>query len=153
MSHAEADNLKAQGNECFKRSKFSAAIELYTQAILLSPSAALYSNRAMWVLHSPSLILSSKPHKYLTLRWFCCRCHVRRSLVEMRGEWDQVERDCRMSLELDPHGRSSYKALYHLGVAQVRLACPRPSTLGSSSPHTLERNCAELGRRSSAAIR
>jgi STIP1 family protein 1 len=90
-----ADQLKNQGNDCFKRGKYNAAIELYTQAIMQCASAALYSNRAM--------------------------CHLKRSLQEGCEEWSQVEEDCLLSLELEPHGRSSYKALYNLGVAQTKL--------------------------------
>ena len=90
-----AEQLKLQGNECFKKQKYNAAIEFYTQAIDVQPSAALFSNRAM--------------------------CHVKRSLIEDRDEWAQVESDCRRSVELDASGRTAYKAHYNLGMALTKL--------------------------------
>ena len=77
------EELKRKGNECFKRGKYNAAIECYTQAIDVQPSAALYSNRAM--------------------------CHVKRCLIEAKEEWTQVEADCRASVHLDPAGKTAYK--------------------------------------------
>ena len=90
-----AEQLKAQGNECFKKQKYNAAIECYTQAIDVQPSAALFSNRAM--------------------------CHVKRSLIEDKNEWAAVESDCRRSVELDATGRTAYKAYYNLGMALTKL--------------------------------
>ena len=44
----KAEKLKADANELFKNEKFGAAIELYSQAILLCPSNAVYyANRSI----------------------------------------------------------------------------------------------------------
>ncbi|KAG6592568.1 E3 ubiquitin-protein ligase CHIP [Phytophthora cinnamomi] len=43
-----AEQLKLQGNQCFQRGKFHAAIDMYTEAIVLAPGRSLYySNRAL----------------------------------------------------------------------------------------------------------
>jgi tetratricopeptide (TPR) repeat protein len=41
-----AETLKAEGNQLFKDGQFKQAIRKYREAILLSPSAALHTNRA-----------------------------------------------------------------------------------------------------------
>ena len=44
---AQAEELKQQGNEEFKKNNFTRAIELYSKAIHLKPDeASYYSNRA-----------------------------------------------------------------------------------------------------------
>ena len=43
---ARADALKVQGNEALANFKFLLAVELYTKAIELAPSAIFYANRA-----------------------------------------------------------------------------------------------------------
>uniref|UniRef100_A0A6A7G605 Serine/threonine-protein phosphatase 5-like n=2 Tax=Hirondellea gigas TaxID=1518452 RepID=A0A6A7G605_9CRUS len=43
---SKMEELKNRGNECLKAGKVSEAIELYTEAINLEPTAALYSNRS-----------------------------------------------------------------------------------------------------------
>jgi STIP1 family protein 1 len=99
-SVGEADSLKAQGNECFRKGKLNAAIECYTQAIFAHASAALYSNRAM--------------------------CRVKRCLTEdgtavAVAEWKQVESDCLDALRLEPEGKTAFKCLYNLGLARTEL--------------------------------
>lgn len=49
MSAAErAERLKLKGNECFQKGKFNAAIDMYTEAIVLAPlQSTYYSNRAL----------------------------------------------------------------------------------------------------------
>ncbi|GMF29466.1 unnamed protein product [Phytophthora lilii] len=43
-----AEQLKLQGNACFQRGKFLAAIDMYTEAIVLAPGrSTYYSNRAL----------------------------------------------------------------------------------------------------------
>ncbi|KAE9022830.1 hypothetical protein PR003_g11369 [Phytophthora rubi] len=43
-----AEQLKLQGNQCFQKGKFLAAIDMYTEAIVLAPGRSLYySNRAL----------------------------------------------------------------------------------------------------------
>eukprot|EP00898_Chlorokybus_atmophyticus_P004423 jgi/Chlat1/4982/Chrsp32S04966 len=43
-----AEQLKAQGNQCFQKGKFAAAIEAYTEAITLCPNVPTYlTNRAI----------------------------------------------------------------------------------------------------------
>lgn len=43
-----AEQLKLQGNQCFGKGKFHAAIDMYTEAIVLAPGRSLYySNRAL----------------------------------------------------------------------------------------------------------
>ena len=45
---AQAENLKAHGNECFAKGKLDAAIEAYSECICLSPGVAVYhTNRAL----------------------------------------------------------------------------------------------------------
>ncbi|CAG9321204.1 unnamed protein product [Blepharisma stoltei] len=44
---AQAEELKTQGNQKFKEAHFSAAIDLYTQALELVPSAILFCNRSV----------------------------------------------------------------------------------------------------------
>ena len=47
-SMAQAENLKAHGNECFAKGKLDAAIEAYSECICLSPGVAVYhTNRAL----------------------------------------------------------------------------------------------------------
>ena len=44
----KAEKLKAEANELFKNERFSAAVDLYTQAISLNPSNAVYfANRSI----------------------------------------------------------------------------------------------------------
>ncbi|KAH7485518.1 hypothetical protein PRIC1_004821 [Phytophthora ramorum] len=43
-----AEQLKLQGNQCFQKGKFHAAIDMYTEAIVLAPGrSTYYSNRAL----------------------------------------------------------------------------------------------------------
>lgn len=42
----EVTAIKDQGNECFKQGKFQAAIDFYSQALEIEPSAVLYCNRS-----------------------------------------------------------------------------------------------------------
>lgn len=43
-----AEQLKLQGNHCFQKGKFLAAIDMYTEAIVLAPGrSTYYSNRAL----------------------------------------------------------------------------------------------------------
>jgi STIP1 family protein 1 len=95
------EELKAKGNECFRRGKYNAAIECYTQAIDVQASAALYSNRAA--------------------------AHVKRCLLEGRDEWSQVEADCRASVHLDPRGKTAHKAYYNLTMALTKLGQYAPA--------------------------
>eukprot|EP00741_Cyanophora_paradoxa_P015522 tig00020902_g14983.t1 len=46
MATEEADRLKAAGNALFQSASFAKAVDLYSKAIDLAPSAVLYSNRA-----------------------------------------------------------------------------------------------------------
>nr|GMD67002.1 E3 ubiquitin-protein ligase CHIP [Ipomoea batatas] len=44
----QAEQLKENGNHCFQRNKFSAAIDFYTEAITLCPNVPVYwTNRAL----------------------------------------------------------------------------------------------------------
>lgn len=45
-TRARAEALKAQGNEALSHFKFAAAVDLYSQAITLAPTAIFYANRA-----------------------------------------------------------------------------------------------------------
>lgn len=45
-TRARADELKAQGNEALAHFKFATAVEFYTKAIELVPTAIFYANRA-----------------------------------------------------------------------------------------------------------
>ncbi|GMF17843.1 unnamed protein product [Phytophthora fragariaefolia] len=45
-TRARADELKRQGNEALAHFKFAAAVELYSEAIALVPTAIFYANRA-----------------------------------------------------------------------------------------------------------
>ncbi|ETM38924.1 hypothetical protein L914_14873 [Phytophthora nicotianae] len=43
-----AEQLKLQGNQCFQKGKFLAAIDMYTEAIVMAPGrSTYYSNRAL----------------------------------------------------------------------------------------------------------
>ncbi|KAI9910317.1 hypothetical protein PsorP6_010559 [Peronosclerospora sorghi] len=43
-----AEQLKLEGNQCFQKGKFRAAIDMYTEAIVLAPGRSVYySNRAL----------------------------------------------------------------------------------------------------------
>ncbi|KAG7379773.1 STIP1 y and U box-containing protein 1 [Phytophthora pseudosyringae] len=43
-----AEQLKLQGNQCFQKGKFRAAIDMYTEAIVMAPGrSTYYSNRAL----------------------------------------------------------------------------------------------------------
>ncbi len=44
--NAEADKLKEQGNEAFRKKDFPAAIQHYSAAIALAPTSLYFSNRA-----------------------------------------------------------------------------------------------------------
>ena len=66
-----------------------------TAAIVIAPTAALYSNRAM--------------------------CFVKRSLIEGRDEWREAAADCRACVHLEPEGRPASKALYNLGISLTKL--------------------------------
>ncbi|GLE03385.1 hypothetical protein PINS_up012287 [Pythium insidiosum] len=45
---ARAEQLKLKGNECFQKGKYNAAIDMYTEAIVLDPTKSTYfSNRAL----------------------------------------------------------------------------------------------------------
>lgn len=47
IDKAQAEEIKQQGNEEFKKNNFTRAIELYSKAISLNPTeASYYSNRA-----------------------------------------------------------------------------------------------------------
>ncbi|KAF1783955.1 Tetratricopeptide repeat [Phytophthora cactorum] len=46
--HGRAEQLKLQGNKCFQKGKFYAAIDMYTEAIVMAPGrSTYYSNRAL----------------------------------------------------------------------------------------------------------
>ncbi|KAL3673090.1 hypothetical protein V7S43_002385 [Phytophthora oleae] len=48
MAADRAEQLKLQGNQCFQKGKFHAAIDMYTEAIVLAPGrSTYYSNRAL----------------------------------------------------------------------------------------------------------
>ncbi|KAK1933642.1 E3 ubiquitin-protein ligase CHIP [Phytophthora citrophthora] len=48
MASDRAEQLKLQGNQCFQKGKFLAAIDMYTEAIVLAPGrSTYYSNRAL----------------------------------------------------------------------------------------------------------
>ena len=57
----EAEKLKAEANECFKKSDYEGAISLYDKAIEVAPEApVLYSNRSIAHLRSESPGLALK---------------------------------------------------------------------------------------------
>jgi tetratricopeptide (TPR) repeat protein len=48
VASAMAERLKEDGNNCFKKERFGAAIDAYTEAIALSPNVPAYwTNRAL----------------------------------------------------------------------------------------------------------
>ncbi|CAN8269558.1 unnamed protein product [Cochlearia groenlandica] len=48
MAEKQAERLKEDGNSCFKKERFGAAIDAYTEAIALSPKVTVYwTNRAL----------------------------------------------------------------------------------------------------------
>lgn len=48
----DVEKFKSQGNDAFKRGHFNEAIDAWSKAIDLEPSAALYSNRAFAYLRT-----------------------------------------------------------------------------------------------------
>ena len=68
----EAEKLKAEANECFKKSDYEGAISLYDKAIELAPEApVLYSNRSIAHLRSesPGLALKDASKGKFHFRW------------------------------------------------------------------------------------
>ena len=68
----EAEKLKAEANECFKKSDYEGAISLYDKAIEVAPEApVLYSNRSISHLRSesPGLALKDASKGKFYFRW------------------------------------------------------------------------------------
>ncbi|XP_051143065.1 E3 ubiquitin-protein ligase CHIP-like isoform X2 [Andrographis paniculata] len=84
----QAEVLRQEGNMCFKKEQFGAAIDAYTEAIALCPNVLVYwTNRAL--------------------------CHRK------RNDWEKMEEDCRMAIQLD---HNSVKAHYMLGLSLLQRA-------------------------------
>jgi len=73
----EAEKLKAEANECFKKSDYEGAISLYDKAIEVAPEApVLYSNRSIAHLRSESPGLALKDASKGKIQWFCAGDHA-----------------------------------------------------------------------------
>ncbi|CAI5715694.1 unnamed protein product [Peronospora farinosa] len=63
------DELKQQGNLCFQKGKFHAAIDMYTEAIVMAPGRSkYYSNRALSVKALETALSSAKKPNTITFQ-------------------------------------------------------------------------------------
>ena len=79
----EAEKLKAEANECFKKSDYEGAISLYDKAIELAPEApVLYSNRSIAHLRSESPGLALKDASKGKIQRFSAGNHALKTEIQ-----------------------------------------------------------------------
>ncbi|KAG2272646.1 hypothetical protein Bca52824_067201 [Brassica carinata] len=112
MAAKQTERLKEDGNNCYKKERFGAAIDAYTEAITLSPKVPVYwTNRALCHMKRKYVCFYCNLIKFSAILLFY--------VYALWGgqDWTRVEEDCRKAIQLD---HDSVKAHYMLGLALLQ---------------------------------
>ncbi|CAI5741394.1 unnamed protein product [Hyaloperonospora brassicae] len=108
-TRARADALKAQGNEALAHFKVATAIELYSRAIELVPTAIFYANRAAAHVKSESYGLAiDDASAAIALDEGYVKAYYRRGSAELAlGHHKKAVRDFRRVVRMKPQDRDA----------------------------------------------
>ena len=112
---AKADALKSEANEALTHMKFVQAVELYSEAIALRPTAIYYGNRAFTYLKMENYGLAiADSEEALALDPTYTKAYYRRASALMAlGKYKLALRDLKQVVKLHPNDRDArekYKA-------------------------------------------
>ncbi|KAF1795261.1 Metallo-dependent phosphatase-like [Phytophthora cactorum] len=108
-TRARADALKVQGNEALAHFKFSQAVDLYTKAIELVPTAIFYANRAAAHVKSESYGLAIEDASAaIELEPSYIKAYYRRGSAELAlGHHKKAIKDFRLVVRMKPQDRDA----------------------------------------------
>ncbi|KAJ7467028.1 TPR-like protein [Mycena latifolia] len=142
---AEADaksaELKAQGNDAFKRGDYQAAFTVYTACIHLSGHEPLYSlNRAAVALKLKLYEMAVKDASDAIDKgnFNRAKAYFRRGQgSSFLGDWDKAEEDYKKALELQPGDRSIVEQITELNRLRGLSSDDQASWISAQEPATL----------------
>ncbi|KAG7383825.1 Serine/threonine-protein phosphatase 5 [Phytophthora boehmeriae] len=108
-TRARADELKVQGNEALAHFKFTTAVEFYTRAIELAPTAIFYANRAAAHVKSESYGLAiDDASAAIELEPSYIKAYYRRGSAQLAlGHHKKAVKDFRLVVRMKPQDRDA----------------------------------------------
>lgn len=108
-TRARAEQFKTQGNEALAHFKFAAAVELYSQALALVPTAIFYANRAAAHMKNESYGLAiDDASAAIELDASYVKAYYRRGSAELAlGHHKKAVKDFKLVARIKPQDRDA----------------------------------------------
>ena len=123
-TEVQAGVFKDEANKLFSDKKFNAAIELYTKAIELAPTAALFSNRAFAHIKNESMgsALLDADAAIACDKLFVKAYHRKGTALASLGKLKLAKREFEKVLKLQPKNKDAQKKVKQLDKALKAIA-------------------------------